>query len=91
MLTRVTNRLKLLDIRGTLNVSLLVLSSLGTPGPKPLPPGNLGKLGGKRELRSMSETLLVMDDEEGTPNFRDGAGGGEDEGGKEGNRLIRGA
>ena len=86
-LTLVTNRLKLLDTRGRLSASFLVLNSRATPCPPALPPGNLGKFGGNNELKSISETLVVMLDVDGTPNFLAGGGGGT-EGGNEGARRI---
>lgn len=84
-LTFVTNRRKLLDIKGKLNASLWLLSSLGRPGPPyfPFVCGSFGKFAGNNEPRRRSETFEDKEDVDGTANFRS-KGGGADEGGKGG-------
>jgi hypothetical protein len=71
--TLVTNRLKLFETSGRLSASLCVLSSLTLPSPALLTEaGSFGRLGGRSEDSSRSETL-VESAEVGTLNFR-GAG-----------------
>jgi hypothetical protein len=69
----VTNRLKLFETSGKLSASLCVLNSRTLPSPALLTEaGSFGRLGGKSEDRSRSDTL-VESAEVGTLNFR-GAG-----------------
>jgi len=65
----VTNRLKLFETSGKLSASLCVLSSLTLPSPALLTEaGSFGRLGGRSEESSKSETL-VESAEVGTLNF----------------------
>lgn len=69
-LALVTKRLKLFETKGRLNASLWVLSSLTRPSPTLFTEaGSFGKLGGKSDDNSKSETL-VDKAEVGTLNFR---------------------